>query len=730
MRSRATSILSSRPHSSAIRPKHTVDWGKLDPLQLNRAESELQSVEYVPDELILGLGEDRVQGSEALLEQIGGVVVERFESGRSTTGMGSEVVRVKFGENTDLAKALVSLRESPGVAYAEPNQVIRLQEEPLETLNAQAASPATLTQGTQGKRPDDLQSVLWGLHNSQNEGADISAPEAWNVTTGSSNGALIAILDSGADYNHPDLNANIARNSKEIPGDGIDNDKNGIIDDVYGYYAFENTGDPMDGMGHGTHCTGTIAAVGNNSQGIVGVNWQAQVLPVKIFHDRGLTTTDSILRGIAYAEKRGAFVTSNSWGGGQFSQAIHDAFAQSKALHIAAAGNDGQNNDAKPSFPASYDLPNMISVGASDRLDNPSWFSNTGRMSVDLFAPGEEIYSTLPGGAFGVKSGTSMATPHVTGVAGLIASALPQLSTDQVKARLLYSTDPISGIANLAVTGGRLNAAKALSIDETAPAAPNDFGPTQASPREVQLSWTGTGDDGWKNGAATAFEVRVSKEPITPENWNRASLVPTPRGQHIGDHLHARVQQTPQSEAQQVFAGFQAIDEVGNRSSLVTTQAVFPASSVLFKDDFEKEVSDWSADGRWRLVPEAGRGQVWSCKPKGPTEGAFSNLVSPTVDLSEARGAFLRFDSKQDFSWSNNVFVELSNDGGEEWIRLGSLKDRGEWNTHEYDLSAYDGQSVNLRIRSESLGAKDGDGTMIDGFEIVADHPTPERQGR
>lgn len=698
----SASPLSARPFAE-FRPTQSTQRFTASVTAHQRALEELQSTEHVPDELIVCFDKT----SAGLMESLGDGVVERF--GSSSDDPSTEVVRLKLADGSDLAGALGGLRELPGVLYAEPNQVFHMAEK-------EGSSP-----------PNDLHQKLWGLNNSENPEADIDALEAWKVTTGSRSGPLIAVIDSGADYNHPDLQANIAVNEGEIPNDGIDNDGNGVVDDYYGFNAFEVTGDPMDGMGHGTHVTGTIAAVGNNDEGVVGVNWQAQVLPVKIFHDRGLTTTDAILRGLKYAKDRGATITSNSWGGPSFSQAIHDAFQDFPALHIAAAGNDSKNTDEHPSYPANYQLPNMISVGATNRDDNPSWFTNTGRKTVDLFAPGEEIYSTVPGNGYGEKSGTSMATPHVTGVAGLVGSEFSQISTQEMKDRLLYSTDPTESVSHLSVTGGRLNAARALSKDEIAPAVPNDFWVTQASPTQARFSWTGTGDDGWKNGAASGFEVRVAASPINAENWADAVPLSTPRGSEIGEHHHAFYSQTPRSQDSKIFAAFQALDEAGNRSGLVTAQAVLPAAPTLFQDDFDGESGQWSADGRWALREEQGRGKVWSSKFKGEESPTFSTLKSPVIDLSQAGGSFLRFESRQDFSWSNNVFVEITGEGDEQWTRLGDLKDRGEWREREYDLSAFDGKKIQVRLRSENLGSKEGDGMMVDRFEVVASSVNPQQ---
>ena len=693
--------LASRPHGQPFEGPESALPNAQNPENLARVREELQA-EHVPDEVIVGF--TSLQSENRTASSLGGKVVESY-------ALDDHVARLKLPAGTDLSKAILALRESPEVSFAEPNQIIRMSD--LDGGDVQPGADGS-------EKPNDLEERLWGLHNSKNPGADISALEAWKVTTGSNKGPLIAVIDSGADYRHPDLAANIAVNSGEIPGDGLDNDGNGVADDVYGYNAFEGHGDPMDGLGHGTHCTGTIAAEGDNGQGVVGVQWHAQVLPVKIFHDRGLTTTDSILRGLEYAKKRGAVITSNSWGGPQPSEAIRQAFASfPSALHVVAAGNDGRNNDTKPTYPADYDLPNILTVGAGNSADSPSWFSNFGRQSVDIFAPGEDILSTVPGGGYGLKSGTSMATPHVTGAAGLVATVYPEAGPAEIKDRLLYSSDRLDSLQGLAVVEGRLNAHRALSEDGVAPAAPNDFWTTQTSPRSARFSWTATGDDGWKNGAASGFEVRVSRQPISEQNWDGAAPLSTPRGKEIGDHLHAIYQQNPESKPNRIYAAFKAVDEVGNRSPLVEAVAELPAAPIVFQDSFEGDQTNWGADGRWKRIPVEGRGTIWSSQ-SGSSKETFSTLRSPEIDLSERKESFLRFESRQDFAWSNNVFLELTSDGGENWNRLDTLKDRGQWARHEYDLSAYDGAKVQIRIRSENLGAKEGDGTMVDAFEVLS----------
>lgn len=664
--------------------------------------------EYVPDELILGMTESDL--GLMSLESLEGEVVERFSFGPSLQGVSKELLRLKFGPGTDLVEQLKRLQSLPGVAYAVPNEVIRLNDE------------ASLAEANPSKSPDapnDLDPRLWGLHNHHNPGADISAREAWEITTGSQNGPLVAVIDSGADYHHPDLRPNISTNPGEIPDDGLDNDGNGVVDDYFGYNAYDDTGDPLDRRGHGSHCTGTIAAAGNNGIGVTGVNWNANILPVKIFNDDGVTTVDAILRGIAYAKQRGAVITSNSWGSANFNPAIFDAFASMPGLHVMAAGNSKGDIATMPSFPANFPLPNILTVGATDRQDQPAVFTNFGRTTVELFAPGHEILSTVPGGKYAYKSGTSMACPHVTGAAALVKTAFPDLGPLDLKDRLTYSTDPLSSVSQMAISGGRLNAARALSSDQTAPAAPNDFVPTSAHSKGATFSWTGTGDDKWSNGAATAFEVRVSDQPLNEESWGEAQPLSTPRGKEIGDYHHAHFTQTPQRVERTLFAGFKALDEVANRSEMVTTEVVLPSTPVVVEDDFNTADSQWSGTGRWKHTAMEGRGKVWTCQPAGPSSGTYARLTSPDYDLSDSTDSFLRFESRQDFDWDNLVYVDISNDGGESWKRLDRLQDKGRWGKREYDISEYDGQKVRIQISSETLATKPPQGTIVDNFEIL-----------
>ncbi|MCB0353980.1 MAG: S8 family serine peptidase [Bdellovibrionales bacterium] len=302
-------------------------------------------------------------------------------------------------------------------------------------------------------------SDLYGL-------AKIQAPEAWDTTTGGD--VIVAVLDTGIDYTHPDLASNMWVNEGEIPGNGIDDDHNGYTDDVYGVDFANGDGDPFDDHGHGTHVAGTIGAVGNNDLGVVGVNWKVKLVALKFLTASGSGTTFFLPDAIEYAVDNGVRVINASFGGRGDSQFLRNAidYANKRGvLFVAAAGNFGTDNDSLPHYPSNYEFPNVISVAATDVDDHLGWFSNFGKSSVHLAAPGVQILSTLPGGRYGKLSGTSMAAPHVTGAAALVLSQYPEYTGQQVKDSLVNSVSGVSSLRTKTLSGGRLNVLQALGAD-------------------------------------------------------------------------------------------------------------------------------------------------------------------------------------------------------------------------------------------------------------------------
>ncbi len=328
--------------------------------------------------------------------------------------------------------------------------------------------------------PNDPQvGQLWGLENSGQTGgmadADIDAAAAWGISTGSRN-VVVAVVDTGVDWRHSDLAANVWTNAREVAGNGIDDDGDGLVDDVYGYNFAGNTGDPMDDNGHGTHVAGTIAAVGNNGMGVSGINWAGSIMALKFLGADGSGSTSDGIRAINYATMQrvrygvNVRVINMSWGGGGFSSALRDAIQAAGAagiLSVAAAGNSARNNDAIPQYPSSYDAASLLAVAATDSRDNLASFSNYGAASVDLAAPGVSILSTYPNNRYVNLSGTSMATPHVAGVAALAWSVSPNASVAEIKNALLGGVDRVAGLSGKVATGGRLNAYNTLRLLNT-----------------------------------------------------------------------------------------------------------------------------------------------------------------------------------------------------------------------------------------------------------------------
>jgi subtilisin family serine protease len=422
--------------------------------------------------------------------------------------------------------ALAAYRADPDVLYAEPDYRIQLQ-----------------------RTPNDPQyPTEWDLNNTGQTGgtpdADIDAPEAWDTTTGSGR-TTVAVIDTGIDYNHPDLYANVWINQAEIPparranlidvdGDGLITfadlndprdqgpgkitDQNGDgritaadilarmqgnsggwadgvsedgdtahVDDLVGWNFVNNTNNPMDDNDHGTHVSGTIGAVGDNGVGVTGINWHVRLMGLKFLDANGSGTTSGAIAALNYAVAHGAAVSNNSYGGDPFSQAFFDAIRNARDaghIFVAAAGNGnflgiGQNNDTTPFYPANYALANVVSVAATDATDTLAGFSNYGATTVDLAAPGVNILSTTRNNTYSRFDGTSMATPHVTGVLALVRDLNPTWTYSQVINKVLGSVDPVPGLQGKTVTGGRLNAARAVQ-----------------PPPVIDLNWSGGGITG------------------------------------------------------------------------------------------------------------------------------------------------------------------------------------------------------------------------------------------
>jgi thermitase len=365
------------------------------------------------------------------------------------------------------------LQKLPEVEFSEPNFIY-------QTINnvptLESIMTGTVRESFSSLAPNDpLYGKLWGLHNTgSNEpdrsggtsstpgvaGSDVDAESAWNITRGSKK-IVIAVIDTGIDYTHPDLKNNLWVNEKEIPGNGLDDDGNGYIDDVYGWNAQKDNGDPMDGNSHGTHCAGTIGAEHNNGIGVAGVMGDVSLMAVKFLSDSGSGSLADAIEAIDYATKMNVDIMSNSWGGGGFSQALEDSIKAAKnkgIIFVAAAGNNGTNNDTAPTYPSNYQVDNVISVASHTAQDTLSSFSCFGKRTVHVAAPGSNVLSTTPNNQYKVLSGTSMATPHVSGVIGLLLAESGRLPVLEVRNRLMATSSPSQAYRKTTKGEGRVNA--------------------------------------------------------------------------------------------------------------------------------------------------------------------------------------------------------------------------------------------------------------------------------
>ena len=371
-------------------------------------------------------------------------------------------------DDEEAARVAEEYAALPEVEYAEPNFRIEAEPGAAGSFGYSGRSAATLPAGGPN---DPLLGEQWGLVNTgQRNGrasADISAFAAWDKTQGSRK-VVVAVLDSGVDYTHADLAGNMWHRPDDM--EMYRDDDLGVIDDYDGFSAVESERDPMDENGHGTHCAGIVGAEGDNNLGIVGVNWYVEIMPLKFMGRGGFGSTKDAIAAINYviARKRDGVnvrVISASWGSQSRSKALEDVIrkaGEADILFVAAAGNDGADADKRPHFPSGYKLPNVLSVAALDRRDELARFSNYGAKGVHVAAPGHEILSTWLGGKYEEHSGTSMATPFVAGVAGLVLSVEPNLSVKELRDRLMNTSDKLDSLKGKVVSGGRVNAARAV----------------------------------------------------------------------------------------------------------------------------------------------------------------------------------------------------------------------------------------------------------------------------
>jgi subtilisin family serine protease len=344
-------------------------------------------------------------------------------------------------EGVTVANAVEAAQGLPGVLYAEPNY-----------STSATASPN-----------DPLFDEMWsiGLGNGEGFNSGIDTPRVWNLATGSSD-VTVAVVDSGIESTHPDLAPNMWANPAEVPGNGVDDDGNDLVDDVRGWDWVAGDNAPEDELGHGTMVAGIVGARGNNANGVAGINWDVRLMSLRVLDARGSGWTSDVADAFTYAGRMGADVVNASLAGSDFSQAMLTAIAGApNTLFVVAAGNESSNVDVKASYPCSFPLANIMCVGATGQSQQLSAYSNYGTTAVDLAAPGDAILSTWPGGTYNEGWGTSFASPHVAGVAGLLKARHPEATAAQIRTAIMAGTDPLPSLAGRTAFG-QLSAAGAF----------------------------------------------------------------------------------------------------------------------------------------------------------------------------------------------------------------------------------------------------------------------------
>lgn len=410
-----------------------------------------KDIKSIPGEYVVKFKSNNKSALSTLVHQVkmqtGMEVKTQFPS------LGIAVFKSKGGKHS-----IAAFKQNANIAIIEPNYIYSINHR-------------------KSVKPNDPSlSKLWGMINGGQSdsagqvgvaGVDINATNAWRIQTGSAD-TVVAVIDTGVNYKSKDLARNMWVNTAEKNGKkGVDDDGNGYVDDIYGWNFVpnaKNPSDPMDDQGHGTHCAGTIGAVGNDKYGIVGVAWKTRIMALKFLGADGSGSLEGAVQAIDYATKNGAKILSNSWSGGAYSEILKEAIERSHkagALFVAAASNNAANNDTSERYPANYDVANVLTVAAIDNKGQLANFSNYGKKKVHIGAPGVNIYSTVLKG-YDSWSGTSMATPHVSGAAVLLASQYPTMNGVQLKETILNAAKPNRLLRNKVSTGGNLDAYAAL----------------------------------------------------------------------------------------------------------------------------------------------------------------------------------------------------------------------------------------------------------------------------
>lgn len=593
----------------------------------DRVQPSVGAAFYDPNKLMIAF-----QSPENEANSLAAVKASSLTSDVTSIGMG--LYRVELASGVTVTDAMEAFSVWSDISLAQPDFIIQADAVP----------------------NDPSFSQQWAYRAPSANVGGIGAVGGWSVNTGTRQ-TIVAVIDSGVDYNHPDLAANMWRNPGEIAGNGRDDDGNGWIDDVHGVNFFNNNGNPMDAFGHGTHVAGVIGAVGNNARGVSGVAWQTQIMALRFMGPDGSGLTSDAVRAIDYAVTNGARIINASWGGGAYNAPLLAAIGraqQAGAIVVTSAGNAGNNIDVSPSYPAGYSVytDNMVTVAATDQSDRLVGWSNFGARSVSLAAPGVNILSTLQGGGYGLKSGTSMAAPIVSGALALLWDANPQWNYRQVIDRLLSTVDPLPTLAGRTVSGGRLNLTRLLA--GSPPVNPPSVPPpptTAAGPRVTNAEFSGP--------RAGVFDraVITFSHPVNPSSFTPSDVVATGPSGSFPISSVLPIANSNNTRFNLMFSRQQTVN--GNYSMTIGPDI----------RDFNGRMMDQNGNGiggeqadRFTLTAVLGNGSPPPASPPPPPPSNNTPPAGQTVELNagnmprainDLRTTRVDFDLSQDFVVTN-----------------------------------------------------------------------------
>jgi subtilisin family serine protease len=681
---------------------------------------------HVPGELIvkfknnqnsvLSLKESEFNSFSVRNFSAGGAVVLNFNSQNSANLFSTE----------QLEQVALNLAERKDVEYVEANSILSIN-----------------------KFPNDSRfTELYGLHNTGLlgglQGADIRAPAAWDKSVGSKK-VIVGVIDTGIDASHPDLAPNIWKNKGEVGTDssgkdkstnGVDDDNNGYIDDFRGWDFANNDNNPFDDNEHGTHTAGTIGARGNDKNGVVGVNWKVSLVGLKFLTGTGSGSLENAVKAIEYGTKMGVTLTSNSWGGGGYSQTMFNAIDGARKagiLFVAAAGNDSSDNDRRATYPAGYKLDNIISVAATDSQDKLASFSNYGSTTVHLGAPGVQILSTVPGNGYKKFDGTSMACPHVAGAAALLKAMYPKETWQKIKSRLILNTDSVSALSGKTWSGGRLNLEKASELDNTPPSSVGEMSVLAKDVSSVTLQMQPAFDDadGTSLGYAANYEVRMATKPIlTQEDWNQAqipvfTLKNSEELQNSAERkIELTISQLPLNS--KFFVSVKAQDNVGQTGEMSTPQEISTKPISVLGSNDANSMKNVKTAGKWGIETLNERTFFSDSPKKMYDNNSFNNLVTENISVLKdgVQASHIKWDvmynleSKYDFG-----IVSLSQDNGLTFEELLSYTgDSTTWKTELVSLERKlkpETKKIMLKFSVKSDGSMAKEGMFIDNIESL-----------